>query len=72
MEGAKTQDFSVYVEIYDAHNRLVSQSKELNGTMRIAYPNLWWARGMNETKGYLYTLKVSYFSISLEMSAILS
>lgn len=56
--GLKASSHSVMVEIYDAQQRLVAQSKSLQGEIRVTNPNLWWPRGMNESVGYLYTLKV--------------
>lgn len=57
--GSKIAAYSVIAEIYDAQDRLVAQAKGLKGEISINNPNLWWPRGMNESVGYLYTLKVS-------------
>jgi beta-glucuronidase len=56
--GSKIAAYSVIAEVYDSRDRLVAQSKGLTGEIRVTNPNLWWPRGMNESVGYLYTLKV--------------
>jgi beta-glucuronidase len=56
--GSKVAAYSVVAEVYDSRDRLVAQSKGLTGEIRVNNPNLWWPRGMNESVGYLYTLKV--------------
>ncbi|EFX75346.1 hypothetical protein DAPPUDRAFT_108006 [Daphnia pulex] len=56
--GSKIAAYSVIAKVYDSRDRLVAQSKGLTGEIRVTNPNLWWPRGMNESVGYLYTLKV--------------
>ena len=59
-------DTSVEIEIYDAENNVVSQSKTVKGEIIIQNPHLWWPRGMvnNSTVGYMYTFKVLPCSFS--------
>ncbi|XP_057378859.1 beta-glucuronidase-like isoform X2 [Daphnia carinata] len=60
--GPKIAAYSVVAEIYDAQHRLVGQAKGLKGEISINNPNLWWPRGMNESVGYLYTLKIQLWN----------
>ncbi|XP_032789501.2 beta-glucuronidase isoform X1 [Daphnia magna] len=60
--GSKIAAYSVIAEIYDAQHRLVAQAKGLKGEISINNPNLWWPRGMNESVGYLYTLKIQLWN----------
>lgn len=58
VEGARADDHSVMVEVYDADERLVGQGKGAKGEILIDDAQLWWPRGLNLTVGYLYTFKV--------------
>jgi len=53
-------DALVEIEICDAENNIVSQSKTGKGEIIIQNPQLWWPRGMTNisTVGYMYTFKV--------------
>ena len=46
--------------LVDQNGIEVSRSKGLIGTLEVPEVNLWWPHLMNESVGYLYTLKVSY------------
>lgn len=58
LRGPNKSNSSVSVEVYDAQDHLVAQSKSLKGEIVLSNPNLWWPRGMHPVAGYLYTLKV--------------
>lgn len=59
--GLKSEGYSTIVEVYDRRDHLVGQAKGLTGEIRVSNPNLWWPRGMNQSVGYLYTLKVDKY-----------
>ena len=58
VEGPQADKHSVQVKVYDAKNLLVALSKGSAGQIKVPNVNLWWPRGMNQSIGYLYTIKV--------------
>lgn len=65
LRGPNKLASSVLVQVYDTGDKLVAQSRNLKGEIVVNNPNLWWPRGMNETVGYLYTLKVYISALSV-------
>ena len=47
------------IDVFDKKGNKVTSAKGLSGSITIANANLWWPFTMNETAGYLYTLRVS-------------
>ena len=62
LRGPNKTAAAVLVEIYDAKDHLIAQSKKMKGEIVVTNPNLWWPRGMNAVVGYLYTIKVGFYT----------
>lgn len=67
VEGPQADKHSVQVKVYDAKNLLVALSKGSAGQIKVPNVNLWWPRGMNQSIGYLYTIKVELWNVEKDV-----
>ena len=66
----KSNDIIMSYELRDRAGRVVASGggeKMFSGEMTVFFPTLWWPIGMSDTPGYLYTLKVTFVLLILQI-----
>lgn len=62
-KGAVSDKARCFVQVFDKNDMQVTAYNECAGLLEIGNANFWWPYLMHPEPGYLYTMKVKFFSV---------